>query len=410
MSDDSMSKFFKSSLSGSGVNNKALLIVGVILMFIFGSCSVLVGTLALTSMGHNELSFCLQQNGSDSGSSGSGPVDSKALFDAQQHYSAGDNRLMVSLLVGTHLESNWKSRAVGAGSYGAYQIQGPIDVPPPYRVVHPDITIAQAVDPAYATQYMAGSYRSALNYDGIALLWILDPERAAEETASGAERPAVNYYESQGTAAVHAAFVDSLAVMKQRHISTDFSQNGIGSIKLADVKQTAAQSVTNEACAPNGGQLPPGADRHGRFAQQAKAVINAAVSQLGVPYVWGGESPKPPAPGAFDCSGLTQWSFLKIGIDLSHNSQQQYDLTKGFTVVRHGQPLTRAEPGDLVFFHTLQESQYVTHVGLYVGNNRMINAPRTGEFVSYADLTDPYWQNALVAITDPFLWQASQGS
>ncbi|VJP01943.1 lipoprotein, NLP/P60 family [Streptococcus pneumoniae] len=100
-------------------------------------------------------------------------------------------------------------------------------------------------------------------------------------------------------------------------------------------------------------------------------------------YVYGGASPTT----SFDCSGLTQWTYGKAGINLPRIAQQQYDVTQHI-------PLSEAQAGDLVFFHsTYNAGSYITHVGIYLGNNRMFHA---GDPIGYADLTSPYWQQHLV--------------
>lgn len=100
-------------------------------------------------------------------------------------------------------------------------------------------------------------------------------------------------------------------------------------------------------------------------------------------YVYGGASPTT----SFDCSGLTQWTYGKAGINLPRTAQQQYDVTQHI-------PLSEAQAGDLVFFHsTYNAGSYITHVGIYLGNNRMFHA---GDPIGYADLTNPYWQQHLV--------------
>lgn len=93
-------------------------------------------------------------------------------------------------------------------------------------------------------------------------------------------------------------------------------------------------------------------------------------------YVYGGASPTT----SFDCSGLTQWTYGKAGINLPRTAQQQYDVTQHI-------PLSEAQAGDLVFFHsTYNAGSYITHVGIYLGNNRMFHA---GDPIGYADLTSP---------------------
>ncbi|MTT31608.1 peptidase P60 [Terrilactibacillus sp. BCM23-1] len=115
-----------------------------------------------------------------------------------------------------------------------------------------------------------------------------------------------------------------------------------------------------------------------------QAIMNEALKYQGWRYVFGGDNPNT----SFDCSGLTQWSFGKAGIRLPRTAQEQYDVTQHL-------PLSEAKPGDLVFFHdTYNAATYITHVGIYVGNNRMYQA---GDPIGYADLTTSYWQKHLVS-------------
>lgn len=90
---------------------------------------------------------------------------------------------------------------------------------------------------------------------------------------------------------------------------------------------------------------------------------------------------------SFDCSGLTQWCYGKAGISLPRTAQMQYDATQHI-------PLSQAKAGDLVFFHsTYNAGSYVTHVGIYVGNNQMYHA---GDPIGYTDLNNSYWQQHLI--------------
>lgn len=111
------------------------------------------------------------------------------------------------------------------------------------------------------------------------------------------------------------------------------------------------------------------------------AVIDEALKYQGRPYVWGGSSPST----SFDCSGLTQWCYKVAGVNLPRIAQDQYNAM-------HHIPLSEAQPGDLVFFTgTYATSDYITHVGIFVGNNRMFHA---GSPIGYSDLS--HWGNKLV--------------
>lgn len=108
----------------------------------------------------------------------------------------------------------------------------------------------------------------------------------------------------------------------------------------------------------------------------AKQVLDYASQFTGIKYVWGGTTPSP----GFDCSGFVQYVFSHNGISLSRTSEQQY--SNGVAVKR-----SDLKPGDLVFFATY--SSGASHVGIYVGNNTMINSSSGG--VSYDDITNSYW-------------------
>ncbi|WP_239257318.1 bifunctional lytic transglycosylase/C40 family peptidase [Listeria ilorinensis] len=114
-------------------------------------------------------------------------------------------------------------------------------------------------------------------------------------------------------------------------------------------------------------------------------VMNEALKYQGYPYVFGGSTPS----SSFDCSGLTQWCYGTVGINLPRTAQQQYDATK-----HHD--LKDGKPGDLVFFTgTYNSGTYITHVGIYVGNNKMYHA---GDPIGYADLNNSYWQSHIVGV------------
>ena len=114
-----------------------------------------------------------------------------------------------------------------------------------------------------------------------------------------------------------------------------------------------------------------------------QAIFNEALKYQGWKYVYGGSNPNT----SFDCSGLTSWCYGKVGISLPRTAQAQYDATQHI-------PLSQAKAGDLVFFHsTYNAGTYVTHVGIYAGNNRMYHA---GNPIGYADLTSSYWQQHLI--------------
>lgn len=116
----------------------------------------------------------------------------------------------------------------------------------------------------------------------------------------------------------------------------------------------------------------------------AKAIAFAR-TQLGTPYVWGGDGP---AEGGFDCSGLTKAAYASASIALPRVAQDQF---------RHGPRVPRGAPllpGDLLFYGT--STGHITHVALYSGSGRAIDAPRPGAVVREGplDTQDPTFQGA----------------
>jgi cell wall-associated NlpC family hydrolase len=105
--------------------------------------------------------------------------------------------------------------------------------------------------------------------------------------------------------------------------------------------------------------------------------LRAAASQLGKPYQWGASG-----PGSYDCSGLTSWAFKKAGVTLPRSSSQQARVGKA---VSWGD----MRPGDLVFYYSP-----VSHVGIYAGGGKMINAPQTGDVVKYQTVSSGAFSGA----------------
>ncbi len=109
----------------------------------------------------------------------------------------------------------------------------------------------------------------------------------------------------------------------------------------------------------------------------AEAAIAFARAQLGEPYQWGAAG-----PGSWDCSGLTMGAWSAGGKSLPHYSVAQYQQS---TPITAGQ----LQPGDLVFWGSSSSSSSIYHVALYVGDGRIIHAPRTGRPVTEESMY--YW-------------------
>lgn len=140
---------------------------------------------------------------------------------------------------------------------------------------------------------------------------------------------------------------------------------------------TAEERAAYEAqSAPAVGPQTPLSVPVGDGSRAARAVAYA-YGAIGKPYVWGATG-----PGSFDCSGLTQAAWGAAGVSLPRTT---------YTQINAGQRVSRDRlaPGDLVFFYS-----GITHVGLYVGDGKMIHAPHPGATVRVAPVDSMPWAGA----------------
>lgn len=139
---------------------------------------------------------------------------------------------------------------------------------------------------------------------------------------------------------------DELVLQKSLAVSAEFFND--------------AQSVALPA-----GATPPPAPP----ATTGGRALRAAETQVGVPYVWAGET-----PGAgFDCSGLAQWAWSQVGVSIPRTTYDQVNRPIAVT-------LAQIQPGDLVFYWSSG------HVAIYAGNGLVVHAPDAGNVVRYDDL------------------------
>lgn len=124
-------------------------------------------------------------------------------------------------------------------------------------------------------------------------------------------------------------------------------------------------------------------DRDGNL-QLREEIVRTARQYIGVPYRWGGESPR----SGFDCSGLTMVVYRLNGLNLPRSSRQQWQA--GRRIDR-----SRLQKGDLVFFATSGGSR-ISHVGIYTGANRFLHAPGRGQRIRTSSLSSKYYSTRYV--------------
>lgn len=166
--------------------------------------------------------------------------------------------------------------------------------------------------------------------------------------------------------AANKASIESQLAERQRMLAG--LEEEIARIEAAERAraEAAAQAAASRSIStPSASQNFPPPTRAPR-----SEVVNIAAQYLGAPYRWAASG-----PNAFDCSGFTMFVYRQVGVSLPHSSRAQYNV---------GERVSRSDlqPGDLVFF-----GSPIHHVGIYVGNDQYIHAPRTGDVVRYASLS-----------------------
>jgi peptidoglycan DL-endopeptidase CwlO len=134
-----------------------------------------------------------------------------------------------------------------------------------------------------------------------------------------------------------------------------------------------AAGTAASATGSTAGSTAGSAAANGRAAlsmAELVAMLKAAASRVGYPYVWGGSGPT-----TFDCSGLVQWSFARAGVVMPRVAADQARTGPAI-------PFSQAQAGDLLFYRTDPTApDYISHVAIYLGKGLMIQAPEPGENV-----------------------------
>jgi cell wall-associated NlpC family hydrolase len=221
--------------------------------------------------------------------------------------------------------------------------------------------------------------------------------RAASDQTTKAEQASAKSAADARTAAEQAAAVRAslqakqsqlqlqIAVVKSQYtVLTPNQRTALADPGLPPPAALAAAAPAPGALAPGpggpAGDVPPDAAPPGGFpgaapgggegSGQGVTAVQAAMTQIGSPYVWGGA-----APGGFDCSGLVMWAFQQAGIALPHSSQ---------ALAHGGEPvaLSDLQPGDVLTFYS-----DASHTGIYVGDGLMIHSSTFGQPVRVVPMT-----------------------
>ncbi|MFH8984404.1 C40 family peptidase [Streptomyces varsoviensis] len=219
----------------------------------------------------------------------------------------------------------------------------------------------QYLDRASRADHMAGRQTAALKR----------VERELEgvrQVRTAADAELARLKESQSELAAHKRSAEAKLDAAKRLLkelppkkTTDTQNEDSSANTTRDTALQAASRSATRAASGNGTTQAP--------TERAARAVSFAYSALGKPYVWGATG-----PSAYDCSGLTQAAWRAAGVSLPRTTYTQ--INAGSKVAR-----SQLAPGDLVFFYS-----GVSHVGIYVGDGKMIHAPRPGAPVRVAPI------------------------
>lgn len=242
-------------------------------------------------------------------------------------------------------------RQIGSLAVAGYQTSGMTTTAQLLLSTNPDQFLSQAS----TAQAYAGQQNSALRKFQAAQGKLADLQ-ASEQTE---------------LAALQAVQAQQDGLKKQIQTNLDAAEKVLGKLSDAERRRIQAENEkeadeAREQRTSRSGRMDdddededlPNVPASGRAA----AAVNYAMAQLGDPYVWGADG-----PSSFDCSGLTMAAWSRAGVSLSHSSKAQ--INEGRRVSK-----SQLQPGDLVFFYSP-----ISHVGMYIGNGRMVHASRPGK-------------------------------
>jgi len=208
---------------------------------------------------------------------------------------------------------------------------------------------------------------------------------AAQATAAAAKafnsaRRAANAAEGEvGRVRAQRVEVSRLLTRAQAHARTlrrehlaALARAAAAEAARAEAARLAAATPTTVSTAPTTSSPSPYTHTTGNLggtvdAATEQRAVQAAMSQIGKPYQWAAAG-----PNTYDCSGLTMWAYDQVGVHLLHYTGDQW--VEGAHIAQ-----SQLRPGDLVFFaYNTSDPSTIHHVGMYIGNGQMVDAPYTG--------------------------------
>ena len=179
-------------------------------------------------------------------------------------------------------------------------------------------------------------------------------------------------------AAAPGAFADEVSSFNQ---NASFSPSNPANSQSIPAVQNALQNANQATPAAAPAPTESGAKAFlSGMAGKAGDVVVGALNMIGVRYRWGGNTPD----SGLDCSGFVRYVFQDtLGMSLPRRAEEMSRVGEKVS-------MSNLKPGDLVFFNTMRRT--ISHVGIYIGDNKFVHSPSTGSTIRVDDLDDGYWE------------------
>ncbi len=233
---------------------------------------------------------------------------------------------------------------------------------------------------AAALDQVANSQASSLRRTQTARLRLAQSEAAVKDKEAIAQNYRDQMSDSKDEAAAQLdeaeGILAGLEAEERRRLAAlaeEERQAGLAAARAASAALGSSSSFNTSS----GASGPSSAGGGYTGGSRAAAAVSYALAQVGDRYVAAASG-----PDSFDCSGLTMTAWRQAGVSLPHYSYSQYSSTRRI-------PLSEAQPGDLVFYF----GGGVHHVGLYIGNGKMVHAANPSSGVLVSDILGPWYNN-----------------
>jgi cell wall-associated NlpC family hydrolase len=245
-------------------------------------------------------------------------------------------------------------------------------------------TVLAGTDPADAMSRLH-TLGSLLSFDSVGVATADAATTGAAQRAASLQSTASHVTKLQQAAADAATQIQTLlGAQRTALVAAGTQVRQLVAQRQAALAAASAQNFQTALAAAAGGTLPSSTTPPTAIAAGA---IQVARTRLGDPYVWGATG-----PNSFDCSGLTQWAYAHVGIQLPRVAADQWNAGPHLS-------LDALLPGDLLFWATdVSNPATIHHVAIYLGGGMMLAAPHTGDVVKI----QPVYLSGYIGATRPY--------